>query len=84
MGRFMHATGFATLWIFQLQLYGFLFCNFLHFLLATNTLDPSNPPFNNYQAFEHHYFGLKALADTVREYELNVIATDPHAAHGDS
>ena len=33
----MHATGFATLWIFQLQLYGFLFCNFLHFLLATNT-----------------------------------------------
>jgi hypothetical protein len=48
------------------------------------SLDPSNPPFNNYQAFEHHYFGLKALADTVREYELNVIATDPHAAHGDS
>jgi len=38
MGRFMHATGFATLWIFQLQLYGFLFCNFLHFLFATNKL----------------------------------------------
>lgn len=45
------------------------------------SLDPLNPPFNNYQAFEHHCFGLKVLADTVREYELKVIADDPHAAH---
>jgi len=36
MGRFMPATGFATLWNFQLQLYGFLLCNFCHFYLATN------------------------------------------------
>jgi hypothetical protein len=26
----------ATLWNFQLQLYGILTCNFLHFYLATN------------------------------------------------
>jgi hypothetical protein len=45
------------------------------------SLDPSNPPFNNYQAFEHNYIGLKILADAVRECELKVIADDPHAAH---
>jgi hypothetical protein len=27
----------ATLWNFQLQLYGILTCNFLHFYLATNS-----------------------------------------------
>jgi len=44
-------------------------------------LDPSNPPFSNYQAFQHNYAGLKILADSVREFELKVIADDPHAAN---
>jgi hypothetical protein len=44
-------------------------------------LDPTNPPFNNYQAFQHNYSGLKILADAVREAELKVIANDPHASH---
>jgi hypothetical protein len=38
---FMPATEFATLWNFQLQLSPFLFCNFLHFYLATNRLAES-------------------------------------------
>lgn len=44
-------------------------------------LDPSNPPFNNYQAFEHHYSGLKILADSVRNYEIKMIENDPNAAY---
>lgn len=45
------------------------------------TLDPADPPFNNYQAFPANYFGLKVLADSVRELELKYIADDPHAKH---
>lgn len=44
-------------------------------------LDPKNPPFNNYQAFNQSYIGLKILADSVRELELKKLADDPHAAH---
>jgi len=44
-------------------------------------LDPSNPPFNNYHAFEQNYIGLRILADAVRDAELKVIADDPHAKH---
>ena len=45
------------------------------------TLDPTDPPFNNYQAFAANYEGLKILAGTVREFELQYVARDPHAAH---
>ncbi|NCC62020.1 MAG: hypothetical protein EOM12_14020 [Verrucomicrobiae bacterium] len=45
------------------------------------TLDPANPPFNNYHAFSQNYIGLKILADAVREAELKVIADDAHAKH---
>ncbi len=44
-------------------------------------LDSSNPPFNNYQAFQQNYSGLKILADAVREQELKVITDDPYATH---
>lgn len=44
-------------------------------------LDPSDPPFNNYQAFAANYEGLRALADTVRQLEIQYVAIDPHAAH---
>ena len=44
-------------------------------------LDPSNSPFNNYHAFQQNYFGLKILADSVREAELKVVADNPHAKH---
>ena len=40
-------------------------------------LDHSNPPFNNYQAFEQNYIGLKVLADTVREEERKMYAAEP-------
>jgi hypothetical protein len=45
------------------------------------TLDPANSPFGNYQAFKSNYSGLKILADSVRELELQYIASDPYAAH---
>lgn len=45
------------------------------------TLDTSNLPFNNYQAFKSNYVGLKILADTVRELELTYIANDPYAQY---
>lgn len=45
------------------------------------TLDPSDPPFNNYQAFAANYEGLKILAASVRELEIQYAASDPHAAH---
>jgi hypothetical protein len=45
------------------------------------TLDPSDPPFNNYQAFAANYEGLKILASTVRELEIQYVASDPHTAH---
>ena len=44
-------------------------------------LDPNDPPFNNYQAFVANYEGLKILAATVREFEIQYVADDPHAAH---
>lgn len=44
-------------------------------------LDPSDPPFNNYQAFHANYVGLKILADSVRELERQYLAHDPHAEH---
>ncbi|GAB3006863.1 hypothetical protein GCM10027077_20320 [Arenimonas maotaiensis] len=37
-------------------------------------LDPSDPPFNNYQAFASNYVGLKILADSVRELERQYVA----------
>lgn len=40
-------------------------------------LDPNNPPFNNYQAFQQNYIGLKVLADTVREEERKMHAAEP-------
>lgn len=40
-------------------------------------LDPANPPLNNYQAFQHNYSGLKILADSVREIELQRHAANP-------
>jgi hypothetical protein len=45
------------------------------------TLDPSDPPFNNYQAFAANYEGLKILAGAVRELEIQYVTNDPHAAH---
>jgi hypothetical protein len=45
------------------------------------TLDPVDPPFNNYQAFHSNYAGLKILADTVREHERQYAAADPYAEH---
>lgn len=45
------------------------------------TLDPSDPPFNNYQAFHANYVGLKILADAVRELERQYLLQDPHAEH---
>lgn len=45
------------------------------------TLDPSDSPFNNYQAFSLNYEGLKILADNVRELEIQYVEKDPHAAH---
>ncbi|HEX5806883.1 MAG TPA: hypothetical protein VFY31_11190, partial [Macromonas sp.] len=44
-------------------------------------LDPSDLPFNNYQAFHSSYEGLKILAGTVRELERQYIASDPYAEH---
>jgi hypothetical protein len=44
------------------------------------SLDQSDPPFNNYQAFRSNYLGLKILADTVRDLERKYAASDPHAA----
>jgi len=44
------------------------------------TLDPSNSPFSNYQAFQQTYDGLKLLADIVRDLELKASANDPYAA----
>lgn len=44
------------------------------------TLDPSNSPFSNYQAFQQTYDGLKLLADIVRDLELKASADDPYAA----
>ena len=44
-------------------------------------LDPTNPPFNNYQAFQQTYDGLKLLANIVRDFELRVIAENPYAAN---
>lgn len=49
--------------------------------LNSISLDPSDPPFNNYQAFAAHYEGLKILAATVRELEIQYAANDPYAAH---
>ncbi len=40
-------------------------------------LDPKNPPFNNYQAFEQNYLGLKILADSVREEERKMHRDEP-------
>jgi hypothetical protein len=44
-------------------------------------LDPSDPPFNNYQAFQSNFAGLKILADSVRETERQYVANDPLAEH---
>jgi len=40
------------------------------------TLDPTTPPFNNYQAFEQNRHGLYVLASTVRAKEI-ALALDP-------
>ena len=49
--------------------------------LTKITLDPSDPPFNNYQAFQANYVGLKILADAIRELERQYLTKDPHAEH---
>lgn len=43
-------------------------------------LDPSDPPLDNYQAFEQNYAGLKILADSVREEELKMLTSPYHDA----
>lgn len=45
------------------------------------SLDTSNPPFDNYQAFQSSHAGLRTLAGLVREFECKYIASDPYAAH---
>ncbi len=40
-------------------------------------LNRDDPPFNNYQAFEQNYLGLKILADAVREEERKMFAAEP-------
>lgn len=42
-------------------------------------IDPENAPFENYQAFESSYEGLRTLAFTVRELERRYVASDPYA-----
>jgi hypothetical protein len=43
-------------------------------------LDPNNPPFENYQSLRQSYFGLRILANTVRNLEIQKIMSDPMAA----
>jgi len=75
MGRFMPATGFATLWNFQLQLYGFLLCNFCHFYLATNMLNRAfHTGTSDVDGWHHgfHIFDQEKSFDFISYYNFSI------------
>jgi len=49
--------------------------------LRSISIDTKNPPLENYQALKSNHFGLKMLADGVRQLECEYAQKDPYAEH---